>query len=146
MAEEWSGEAELGMLKNSTTFLPPTHSLLLPWLHTGEHLRIGVSPYHYCWCWQSAGSQSLLVFLYALELSQSISFSLLEALSIILWTYWSSVIHRLITGFVVFLPAGLSVSLFLYWSPCPHSWYQSHFLQEHFKGIQPGVSVSLAGK
>lgn len=56
MAEERPGEAELGMLKNSTTFLPPTHTLLLPWLHTGEHLRIGVSPYHYCWCWQTLGS------------------------------------------------------------------------------------------
>jgi hypothetical protein len=75
-----------------------------------------------------------LVFLHAFELYQSI-FPLIETHSIIFWAYWSSVMHILIILFVVFLPAGLSFSLFLYWSLCPHSWYQSHFLQVHFKGI-----------
>lgn len=64
-------------------------------------------------------------------------FSLIEAHSIIFWTYWSSVMHRLIIVFLVFLPAGLSVSLFLYWSPCPHSWYQSHF----YKSISKAFSL-----
>lgn len=72
-------------------------------------------------------------------------FSLIETHSIIFWTYWSSVMHILIILFMKFLPSGLSFSLFLYWSLCPHSWYQSHFLQVHFKGI--GASgVSLTGK
>lgn len=74
MAEEQFEEAELGMLKNSTAFLPPTHTSLLPWLNTGEYLRIGVSLYPYCWCWKMSGSQSLFVFLHALELSQSFFF------------------------------------------------------------------------
>lgn len=66
-------------------------------------------------------------------------FPLIETHSIIFWTYWSSVMHILIILFMVFLPAGLSFSLFLYWSLCPYSWCQSCFLQVHFKGIEPLV-------
>lgn len=66
-------------------------------------------------------------------------FPLIQTHSIIFRTYWSSVMHILFILFIVFLPAGLAFSLFLYWSLCPHSWCQSRFLQVHFKGIEPLV-------
>lgn len=73
------------------------------------------------------------------KLSESFFFPLIQTHSIIFRTYWSSVMHILIILFIVFLPAGLAFSLFLYWSLCPRSWCQSRFLQVHFKGIEPLV-------
>lgn len=133
-------DAESLVLKIITHLFIYLHSLPLPCtrkqlMSKAEAFLVSAA----CQGWQVLDCQSIWVFLYALELSESIFFSLIETHSIIFWTYWSSVMHILIILFVVFLPAGLSFSLFLYWSLCPYSWCQSHFLQVHFKGAEPLV-------
>ena len=133
-------DAESLVLKIRTHLFIHLHSLPLPC--TGKQLMYKAEAFLVsaaCQGWQVLDCQSIWVFCTHLSYLNQFFFSLIETHSIIFWTYWSSVMHILIILFVVFLPAGLSFSLFLYWSLCPNSWCQSHFLQVHFKGVEPLV-------